>query len=37
VAATLQSEAIVRAGLERAGAAVVDLDSIGALREHLGS
>lgn len=35
-AATLQSEAIVRAGLERSSAAVVDLDSIGALRELLG-
>ena len=34
-AATLQSEAIVRAGLERSSAAVVDLDSIGALREQL--
>jgi aminoglycoside phosphotransferase (APT) family kinase protein len=36
-AATLQSEAIVRAGLARSSAAVVDLDSVGALREHLGS
>jgi hypothetical protein len=35
-AATLQGEAIVRAGLERSSAAVMDLDSLGALREHLG-
>ncbi len=34
-AATLQSEAIVRAGLERSSAAVMDLDSLGALREQL--
>ncbi len=34
-AATLQREAIVRAGLERSSAAVMDLDSLGALREHL--
>jgi aminoglycoside phosphotransferase (APT) family kinase protein len=32
-AATLQREAIVRAGLERSSAAVMDLDSLGALRE----
>jgi len=36
-AATLQSEAIVRAGLERSSAAVMDLDSLGALRERIGA
>jgi Ser/Thr protein kinase RdoA (MazF antagonist) len=34
-AVTLQREPIVRAGLERAGAAVMDLDSLGALRERV--
>jgi hypothetical protein len=33
-AATLQSESVVRAGLERSSAAVMDLDSLGALREQ---
>ncbi len=33
-AATLQRESIVRAGLERSSVAVMDLDSLGALREH---
>ena len=36
-AATLQRESIVRAGLERSSTAVMDLDSLGALREHLGN
>jgi hypothetical protein len=31
-AATLQHEAVVRAGLERSSAAVMDLDALGALR-----
>jgi len=35
-AATLQREPIVRAGLERSSAAVIDLDSLGALRERVG-
>jgi hypothetical protein len=35
-AATLQREPIVRAGLERSSAAVIDLDSLGALRESNG-
>ena len=35
-AATLQRESIVRAGLERSSAAVMDLDSLGALREQVG-
>jgi hypothetical protein len=35
-ATTLQREAIVRAGLERSAAAVMDLDSLGALREAVG-
>jgi aminoglycoside phosphotransferase (APT) family kinase protein len=35
-AATLQQETVVRAGLERSSAAVVDLDSLGALREQVG-
>ena len=35
-AATLQQETIVRAGLERSSAAVMDLDSLGALRERVG-
>ena len=35
-AATLQRESIVRAGLERSSAAVMDLDSLGALREYTG-
>ena len=35
-AATLQSESVVRAGLERSSAAVIDLDSLGALREQTG-
>jgi hypothetical protein len=33
-AATLQREDVVRAGLERSSAAVMDLDSLGALRER---
>jgi hypothetical protein len=33
-AATFQSESVVRAGLERSSAAVMDLDSLGALREQ---
>jgi hypothetical protein len=35
-AATLQREAVVRAGLERSSAAVMDLDSLGALRDRVG-
>ena len=35
-AATLQRERVVRAGLERSSAAVMDLDSLGALRERVG-
>ncbi len=35
-AATLQRESIVRAGLERSSAAVMDLDSLGALRGRVG-
>jgi hypothetical protein len=35
-AATLQSESVVRAALERSSIAVMDLDSLGALREQLG-
>jgi hypothetical protein len=35
-AATLQREAIVRTGLERSSAAVVELDSLGALRDQIG-
>jgi hypothetical protein len=35
-AATFQSESVVRAGLERSSAAVMDLDSLGALREQAG-
>ena len=34
-AATLQREGVVRAGLERSSAAVMDLDSLGALRERV--
>jgi hypothetical protein len=34
-AATLQTASIVRAGLERSTAAVMDLDSLGALREQV--
>jgi Phosphotransferase enzyme family len=35
-AATLQQESVVRAGLERSSAAVLELDSLGALREQVG-
>jgi hypothetical protein len=35
-AATLQSESVVRAALERSSVAVMDLDSLGALREQAG-
>ena len=35
-AATLQREGVVRAGLERSSAAVIELDSLGALRERVG-